>query len=292
MKKTTTKLSAIILITTTLVLPSCKTSINEKFAVKNSRIPNPEKIIVASYNDGKVSLKDVESQINKLTSQNDKLNDSNFYQLNTNQKENLIKEIVLKKIYVKEAKKRSLDKDEDYKQALIGFESELLRQKLLIALAKDVDEEKDLEENYKKLIAKTKEKKDIKISYIIVKTKNEAFDIYHSILKSPNSFTATAKKKSLDKETAQQGGNLGFVMEDFLPISIVKQARSVVKGEIAKPIQSADKWLIIKLVDERPAKITSFNESKRIMLRNLQQKAVEDFIKKSLEKAKINIFTK
>ena len=39
-------------------------------------------------------------------------------------------------------------------------------------------------------------------------------------------------------------------MEDILPAEVVKQARTVSNGQIAKPILSSGKWVIVKLEDE------------------------------------------
>ena len=60
----------------------------------------------------------------------------------------MIKEIILNEIAYKEAKKRNLDKEKDYQEALKKFESELLKQKLLITIAKEATDENSLRKNY------------------------------------------------------------------------------------------------------------------------------------------------
>ena len=50
-----------------------------------------------------------------------------------------------------------------------------------------------------------------------------------------------------------------------------------------------NKGLIIKLGDTRPAEIMSYEKAKIALAQNLAKKAVEDFISKSLEKAKISV---
>ena len=275
-----------------LALSSCQTAINSKAAKSESNANDTSKVIVANYQGGKVTLRDANEEITKLATQNAKLKGVSFYQLTADQKETIIKEAVLKEMSYKEAKRRNLNKDKDYQEALKLFESELLKQKLFIALAKDAGDEKNVRKNYDELVAKLKDKKDIRISYITVKTQNEAEALYQSLSKSPNSFSAVAKKKSLDKETGKKGGDLGFVMEDALPVEVIKQARSVNKGEIAKPMKNGDKWLVIKLEDERPAEITPFDKSKDALAQNLAKKAIEDFVSQSFEKANITMVVK
>ena len=96
-----------------------------------------------------------------------------------------------------------------------------------------------------------------------------------------------------DKEIAKKGGDLGFVIEDALPAEVMKQVKTMIKGEIAKPIQiSNSNWVIIKFEDERPAEILPFEKVKESFAQNLAQKAIEDFISQSFEKAKISILIK
>lgn len=270
-----------------LFLSSCQSVVGSKISSDDS-----SKTIISTYSGGQVSLKDANNELDKLIAKNEKLKGLTFDKLSPEQKEAVIKEVVLNHVAYKEAKKRSLNKDKDYQEALKLFETELLKQKLFIVLAKEASDEKNVKKNYDELAEKLKGKKDLRISYIAVKTENEAQGIYQFLLKSPNSFAAQAKRKSLDREIAKKGGDLGFIIEDALPAEVVKQARSVAKGQVAKPIQTSGKWVIVKLEDERAAEITSFEKSKDALAQNLAKKAIEDFVSQSFEKAKINILVK
>ena len=277
----------------TLFLSSCQSLTGLKSSNNETASANdPSKVIVSTYSDGQVTLQDATIELNKLIAKNEKLKDLTFEKLSSDQKETIIKEAVLNQIAYKEAKKRNLNKDKDYEAALKLFKTELLKQKLFIALTKEATEEKNLKKNYDELVVKLKDKKDLRISYIIVKTKSEAEAIYASLIKSPSSFAAEAKKKSLDKEIGKKGGDLGFILEDSLPAEIVKQARTVSKGKIASPVQTSGKWIVIKLEDERPAGIAPYEKTKEALAQNLAKKAIEDFVSGSIEKAKISILVK
>ena len=270
-----------------LALSACQT-------VGGSKTANNEtqKQVISTYNGGEVTLKDVNYELEKLIAKNSKIKGLTFEKLNADQKESLVKEIVIKQIAYKEAKKRGLNKDEDYQEALNLFESDMLKQKLLIALVKDAQDEKNVRKNYDELAKKVEGKKDFKISYIAVKTDKEAEALYQSLVKAPSSFAAQAKKKSLDKETAKRGGDLGFVIEDSLPAEVVKGIKSLKKGEISKPVSANGKWVIVKFEDERAAEILPYEKAKDALAQNLAKKAVEDFVSQSLEKAKINMVIK
>ena len=275
-----------------LFLASCQTSLNSKVSSKEVVESDSSKTVVSTYSGGEVTLKDVNIELEKLIVQNAKLKGLTFDKLSSDQKEAIIKEVVLKEMAYKEAKKRSLNKDKDYQEALKVFETELLKQRLFIALAKEASDEKNVKKNYDELVAKLKDKKDLRISYIIVKTKSEAETIYQTLLKYPNLFASQAKRKSLDKEVAKKGGDLGFVMEDALPAEVSKQAKSLAKGQISKPIQVSGKWAVIKLEDARPAEIAPFEKAKDALAQGLAKKAIEDFLTQSLEKAKISVLVK
>jgi len=198
----------------------------------------------------------------------------------------------VKEMSYTEAKKRNLDKDKDYQEALKSFEGELLKQKLLFAIAKDAIDEKNVRKNYDELAEKLKSKQDFKLSYIAVKTQKEADEISRELSKSPKSFADLARKKSIDKEIAKKGGDLGYVLEDALSPDVLKQAKSLQKGQTSKPFSTANKWVIIKLTDKRPAELLPFEKAKDALAQNLAKKAMEDFTAQSLEKAKINILVK
>lgn len=272
-----------------MLLASCQASFNNKASSQVAVTNDPAKTVIATYSDGEITVKDIKIELEKLIAKNDKFKDLTPEKLTAEQKEIFIKELILKEISYKKAKARSLNKDKDYQEALKIFESELLKQKLFIALAKEATDEKNVKKNYDELVIKLKNKKDINISYIAVKTEKEANQIYQSLLKSPASFATQARKKSLDKEVAKKGGNLGLVLEDAIPSEIINQARKAGKGNFAKPIKFTNKWIIVKFEDERPAKIAPYQEVKEILAQNLAKNAIESFISKTLEEAKINI---
>ena len=275
-------------------LTSCQNNSGSKSAsnIDNKGLSDQSKTIIATYKSGQVTLQDFNVELEKIIEKNEQLKGVTFEKLSAEQKELVIKEFVIKEIASKEAKKRKLNKDADYKEALKSFESELLKQKLVFALIKEASDEKNVKKNYDEIVLKIKDKKDLKISYIALKNKNEAEAVYQIVSKSPNSFSTQAKKKSVDKETAKKGGDLGFVIEEALPSEVLKQAKLLQKNQISKPFLANEKWLIIKLDDERSAEILPYEKAKEALAQNLAKKAVEDFVNQSLEKAKISILVK
>ncbi len=263
------------------ILSACQ---NLNFTKKDSSSP-----IISKYKGGVVTAKDVDGEIEKLIAKNPNLKGLTFTQLKTEEKEALIKEIVLNEFIYTESKKRKLDRDQDYKDALKILETEILKQKLFVNLAQEASKEENLKKNYDEIAEKLKNKKDVRISYITLKTENEAKSIYQILSKNPNYFASLAKKKSIDKEIAAKGGDLGFVIEDALPSEVLKQVRAIGKGKISQPILNNGKWVIAKMNDEKPSEILPFDKAKESLAKNIAKKSIEDFLKKSLDDAQIVI---
>jgi len=282
----------IIITISSLVILGIASFATYNFYIKSSNKGSAEENIVANYKGGYVTLNQAQIELNKLAVQNPDLKGITFESLNNDQKEIIIKEIVLKEIAYKEAKKERLNKEKDYKQALKLFETELLKQKLFVKITEDAKKEENLKKNYDELVKNLKDKQDIRISYIALKTEKEANSLHKILTKYPNSFVKQAKLKSIDKETAKNGGDLDFIIEDALPKEIALHAKQLEKGEISKAFKLADKWVIIKLEDLRPAKIAKFEDAKQALATSLSQKALQDFISESIQDANISIVVK
>jgi parvulin-like peptidyl-prolyl isomerase len=249
--------------------------------------------IIANYKGGSVSLNQAQIEIEKLAVQNPSIKGVKFNNLTSDQQELIIKEVVLKEKIYKEAKKQGLNKDEDYQQALKIFETELLKQKLFAKLIEDAKKEGNIKAQYDKLVKNLENKQDFKIRYIALKNEDEANKIYQKLTKKPNLFNYYAKNKSIDKEAAKKSGDLGFVLETLLPAQIQEKANVLADNEISSPIElGQDKWAIIKVEDRRKAQIVPFEKAKDALAQSLAQKAIGDFVTKSLEEADISIVVK
>lgn len=248
-----------------------------------------EKTIVATYNKGKITLAEAQQELDKISSKSEKLKDLQFSNLKKEQQELVIKEIILQKIIYQEAKKQGFKNEKSYTQAVKNFKQEFLKQKLYNHLVSTAKAEKNVQKNYNELLEKSQNKLDFKISYIAIGNEKQAQEIYQKLLKNPSNFAKIAKQSSIDTDTAKKGGNLGFVFEDNLPASLVENLKQLKKNQITKPIEVADSWFIVQLQQSRKAEILPFEKAKEQLAENLAKLAVEDFIEKSLEQAKINI---
>ena len=77
------------------------------FGNSSNNSKDPSKIVISNYKGGKVTLRDAQLELDKIIIRNEKLKGLTFIQLTSDQKEISMKEIIIKKIAYKEAKKRN-----------------------------------------------------------------------------------------------------------------------------------------------------------------------------------------
>ncbi len=269
------------------ILSSCQIINN-----KSDDYFSTNKMIVANYNNGKITLEDAQKELDQIAEKNKDLKNIKFEDLSSDQKEQIIKQIVLKIKSYKEAKKTGLHKDQDYIDAVRNFKIDLLQQKLIMKFNEKAKDEEILKAEYSKLAQNLQGKYDYNIRYILLGSKKSADIIYRKLKKSPKLFAREAKRKSLDKEVGKNGGSLGFVLEDALPQEIITQIRKIKKNQISKPFTIQDKWIIVRYEDKRKAKIVNFEDAKESLSRGLTMRYLQDFKIRVIEEANINMAIK
>lgn len=263
-----------------LTLSSC-----QNFLSKDEK----SKIIVSKYSGGKVSLKEAEKELLKITAKTPSLKDLEFSNLTEEQKEVIVKEIIVKRATIKQAKEKKLNREEDYKEAIEIFTEELLNKKFYIELAKEATTEEKLKKSYEDLSSKLEGKKEKKVYYILLDDEKKA-EKYSKILKrSPKYFQNYAKKYSIDKKTAKEGGSLGYILVEALPAEIAKEILSLKKNQVSDPIQFNNNFVIARYVDERDYEVPSYEDSLSSLKDALGKKAIKEFIENILENADIEI---
>ena len=258
-------------------------------SAKTSQNQKDDQKIIATYDNGVIRLIDVKIEMEKIIAKNNKLKNLKFESLNSDLQKVIIQEAVINKLASQKARQNGLDKHQDFQMTMDLFENELLKQKLFIEIANKVKNEENLKKNYQELVKKLQNKKDYRLSYIAIKTQQQADEIYETLNKNSKKFSELAKQKSLDLESGKKGGDLGFVVEDALPSEILNVIKKSKKGQITKPILSSNRFVIAMFVDERKAEILSFSKAKEVLTNSLVKKALEDFNQEILKEADIKI---
>ena len=91
---------------------------------------------------------------------------------------------------------------------------------------------------------------EIRASHILVKTEQEAIDLYNEITAGTTDFEEAAQEKSLCP-SGQVGGDLGFFGKGMMVKPFEDAAFALEVGEISQPIETQFGWHLIKLTDKQ-----------------------------------------
>lgn len=89
---------------------------------------------------------------------------------------------------------------------------------------------------------------EVKASHILVKTEQEAMDLYNEI-KNGKSFAEIAEEKSLCP-SGQNDGDLGFFGKGMMVKPFEDAAFALEVGELSKPVQTQFGWHLIQVTDK------------------------------------------
>lgn len=193
----------------------------------------------------------------------------------------LAKEIYFEKKLAKIAKKSKAGQSNEVKLNIENARNSILRQAYIENLIKEEVSEEKISQKYNELSVEIEGKKEYLISYILLKDEKEAEKIYNDLKARKISFSQAAKKYSLDKESAADGGKLGFVLENNLIPEIANEISKIKAYEISSPIKTTFGIHIISYSSTKEAKALPFEEVKE----NIRQ----ELIKEILDTTKDNI---
>jgi parvulin-like peptidyl-prolyl isomerase len=165
-------------------------------------------------------------------------------------------------------------------------------------------DEKLLKEEYEKDIDSYHRPAQVRASQIVVKTRAEAEKLIAQARKNAEDrkfFREQAKQLSLDAETKERGGDLGYFSkpeerrddEPVVPEAVARAAWALQKvGDVAdEPIETEAGFHVVTLTNKKPEMNRSFDSVKRMienrLLRDARSAAMDKFVEELRAKAEI-----
>lgn len=201
----------------------------------------------------------------------------------------LVREVYFDEELAKLAGKSDAAKSEDVKARIKEAKNNILRQVYVESVIKEASSEEKVNQKYTQFSAELVNKKEYLIAHIVVKSKEEAEKIQKEIISKKLTFAVAAKKYSLDKESAIDGGKLGFVLENNLIGQIATEISKLKKDEVSAPIQTEFGWHVIKFSDTRDAKALPFEEVKENVRQQLVKENLDGVKNKILKDVEVKI---
>jgi parvulin-like peptidyl-prolyl isomerase len=214
------------------------------------------------------------------------------------------------KAFNEDIKRKGLTADEIKK----GLERYLLITKIMKTKEKEIDEkvvinDEDLLPYYEKNKDKFILPEQIRIRQIMIsvdpgagdqewkEAEKRAGEISGKAIKGED-FVKLAREFSDDKETRENGGDVGLMHKGQMPMPEIEEfAFSLKAGDISQPVRTIYGYLVIKVEEKRPQKLLQFSELNKDLLKtelsdSIKRSQREEWLKGLKEKADIKIYEK
>jgi len=195
-------------------------------------------------------------------------------------------QMISRELMVQEAAKRGLDKNPETAARLTFSRQDILSNAYIqdVLRANPVTDDM-VKKEYERI--KAQATKEYKTRHILVEKEDEAKDIIAQ-LKKGASFEKLAAEKSNDPGSKTNGGDLDWSMPSRFVKPFGDAMVKLKKGQVTEtPVHTNFGWHVIRIDDERAAKIPGFDEAKPQVQQGLQNQAVEKAIADLRAKAKI-----
>lgn len=233
---------------------------------------------LATVNNHKITAQDVENEMGIVP---EKLIAGRQHEI----QKAIVERLIQKRLVMDEAEKLGITKDETYQSQLATLKENLI---FNFVLSRKI-EEKVTDESLQAFYQKNKEnftQRAIKVKHILLPTKEEAEQILEK-LNNKAEFTILAQKFSTGPSAAN-GGDLGWVYPGEM-VPVFEDAAFILKeGEHSKePLKTQFGWHVIFVEEKNPARTKPFKDVEDELLKELNEKVVQDYLDALKKKAEI-----
>jgi peptidyl-prolyl cis-trans isomerase C len=267
------------------------------FAASSYFMSTNNDVVIATVNNQKIFKSEVERKLRNVfegqQSFGGQSQDVKIPELETLPKEVieiLVKEVYLDKELVKEAKKSKIANSKEIQDKVTDAKNKILRQAYIDSLVKSEVTDQKVSDKYAELSNELTGKKESSISHIVTKSKEDAEKVLKELkAKKGLKFSEAAKKYSIDQDSAEKGGDLGYILEDNMIKEISDAIADLKQDEISNPIQTKFGWHLVKVVDIRDAKALPFEAVKDNIRDQLLQDTMSEVNSRITKDVKIKI---
>jgi len=238
--------------------------------------------VVAKIDTSVITTKDVEQELNTLPEF------AREFFKGQEGMARLVDELVKKELLYVEAKKRGLDKDEEFQRKFEEIKKNALITRLLEKEIKAIPQltDKEAKDYYDGHKDEFVQPNAVRLSQIVVKSEDDAKKVYERLQKG-EPFNKLAAEVSLDKASAKSGGDLGLFKRGEMNQDLEKVAFSLKKNQISMPVPLKDGIHILVVTDIKGTTL-DFDKVKGSIIQQLMAKKQQDGLEKFIEGLKKN----
>lgn len=200
---------------------------------------------------------------------------------------------VFRRAVLAEAKAKGWEKRPEVLEQLERAREQLLVTAFLNDVSRpaaDYPGEQEVKELYQASQAELTSPKQVRLAQIYLSAekypeaaKRMAEDLARKAREKGSDFAALARANSDHKPSAEQGGDMGWLPEGGIVQEVRKAIAKAGNGEIVGPVQAAQGWHIVRVVDTRPAAVRPLAEVREALVAHLRQRKTLENEKRYLD---------
>lgn len=197
-------------------------------------------------------------------------------------------DLVATEVALQEAKKTNISSRPDFQKKISDYKRNVLlttwtKEKVGSFEISDADIKSAYDERVAKLASK-----EYNARHILLKTEDEAKAVIKEIAGGAD-FEKLAKEKSTGP-SATNGGSLGWFKPQTMVPAFANAVKTMIKGDVSKePVKTQFGFHVLKLEDNRDAKLPTLDSLKAQLQRVLSQKKMLAYMDELKKKAEIKI---
>jgi peptidyl-prolyl cis-trans isomerase C len=167
-----------------------------------------------------------------------------------------LEELIQFRLFAMEAEARGLDRDPDVRRRLEAARERVLAAAIYEEIDKKATSPEEIERLYRENTSQLSQGQEIRLRHMQFDSR-EAAEAAKRRLDAGEQFTALAFELSTARDTAPDGGDLGFQSVSDLKPAIRQLIANMSVGQVGGPIQVEDTWQLIRVEDRREKGVPS-----------------------------------
>lgn len=187
-------------------------------------------------------------------------------------------------LLAKAAEAQKLDQTPEFQQRLAYLRTKALMETLMTQEAKKAVTAELKRKTYDEFVKSSPAEQEVHARHILVEDEAKAKDIAKKA-KAGEDFAKLAKENS--KDSAEDGGDLGYFTKEQMVPEFAEAAFKLEKGQVSDPVKTQFGWHVIKVEDKRQKPVPTFEQVEDQVEQYLVRKAQADMVTKLRADAKV-----
>ena len=187
-------------------------------------------------------------------------------------------------LLAKAAEAQKLDQSPEFQQRLAYARTKALMEAMMMQEAKKAVTAEAKRKTYDEFVKSAPAEAEVRARHILVEDETKAKEIAKKA-KAGEDFSKLAKENS--KDSADDGGDLGYFTKEQMVPEFAEAAFKLEKGQVSDPVKTQFGWHVIKVEDKRQKPVPSYEQVEDQVEQYLVRKAQADMVTKLRTDAKV-----